>query len=93
MGLPANVLVEREGDRYILSRNAGNEAIDNLLWFRREAFHWWHLPEETAILPYNVHSNAFKWFKEWFQYSPLATKARASLKKFRGESDTYGSQT
>ena len=93
MGLPANVLVEREGDRYILSRNAGNEAIETVLWFRREAFHWWHLPKETAILPHNVHADAWKRFKDWFQSSWLATRARASCKKFRGRGDTYGSQT
>ena len=74
MGLPANVLVEREGDRYILSRNAGNEAIEAVLWFRRQALAYHGLPR-TAILPYHVHSDALWRFKKWFEYSNLARRA------------------
>ena len=52
MGLPARVLVDREGDVYILSRTARNEAIESVLWFRRQALESFKLPP-TPILPYS----------------------------------------
>ena len=92
MGLPARVLVEREGDRYILSRNAGNEAIEAVLWFRRRALQWYGLPR-TAILPYSVHSEALGHFKKWFKDSILARRAVNCCRKFEHRGDAYGSQT
>ena len=92
MGLPARVLVEREGDRYILSRNAGNEAIEAVLWFRRRALLWYHLPR-TAILPYSVHAEALHDFKTWFEKSNLAQRAWQCCQVSAGRGDTYGSQT
>ena len=87
MGLPARVLVDREGDVYILSRTAGNEAIDSVLWFRREALEYYKLPP-TPILPYSVHSWALKRFKYWFVSSKLARQAWHSSEKFAAKSDT-----
>ena len=92
MGLPARVLVEREGDRYILSRNAGNEAIEAVLWFRRRALQWYGLPR-TAILPYSVHAEALRHFKKWFKASNLARGAWSCCQVFARRGDTYGSQT
>ena len=92
MGLPARVLVQREGDVYILSRNAGKEGIDAVLWFRRQAL-WAHYLPQHAILPYRVHSEALKHFKNWFMYSNLARRAFESCKKFAGKSHTYESHT
>ena len=92
MGLPARVLVEREGGGYILSRNAANEAIEAVLWFRRRALLWYHLPR-TAILPYSVHAVALHDFKTWFKASNLAQRAWRCCQVFAGRGDTYGSQT
>ena len=91
MGCPARVLVEREGDRYILSRNAGNEAIEAVLWFRRRALQWYGLPR-TAILPYSVHAEALRHFKKWFKASNLARRAWSCCQVFARRGDTYGSQ-
>ena len=87
MGLPARVLVDREGDVYILSRTAGNEAIDSVLWFRRQALEYFKLPP-TPILPYSVHTWALKRFKYWFVSSKLARQAWHSSEKFAAKSDT-----
>ena len=92
MGLPARVLVQREGDVYILSRNAGNEAIEAVLWFRRRALQWYGLPR-TAILPYSVHAEALRHFKKWFKASNLARRAWSCCQVFARRGDTYGSQT
>ena len=93
MGLPSHILVGRQGDRYYLSRSAGNEAIDAVLWFRREALQWHNLPG-TTILPYHVHGEAWKRFKAWFEKSKLAAHAVQSSKKFiKVQGNTYGSQT
>ena len=92
MGLPARVLVDRVGDVYSLSRTAGNEAIDSVLWFRREALEYYKLPP-TPILPYSVHTWALKRFKNWFVSSKLARQAWRSSQKFAAKGDTYGSQT
>ena len=91
MGLPARVIVQREGDVYVLSRTAANEAIEAVLWFRRQALQW-HSLDPTAILPYHVHSEAFGRFKKWFQNSNLAERAWQSSKKWQGKSHAYGSQ-
>ena len=92
MGLPARVLVDRVGDVYSLSRTAGKEAIESVLWFRRQALEYYKLPP-TAILPYSVHCEAFRRFKNWFQYSELARRAWCSSQKFAANGETYGSKT
>ena len=60
-GLLSTVLFDRSGDRYIVSRAARNEAIDSVLWFRRQALDWYCLAED-AILPSRVHSDALQHF-------------------------------
>ncbi len=82
-GLLSTVLVERRGDRYVVSRAARNEAIDAVLWFRSKALWYNRLPDD-AILPYRVHGEALARFKLWFQSSQLAQRAYASCRKFQG---------
>ena len=76
-GLLSTVLFDRSGDRYIVSRVARNEAIDSVLWFRRQALDWYCLAED-AILPSRVHSDALQRFQRWFQRSRLAERANDS---------------
>ena len=58
-GLLCNVMVERRGDRYVVSKAAWNEAIEAVLWFRREAL-WYNGLQADAILPYHVHGEALR---------------------------------
>ena len=92
MGLPARVLVDREGDRYILSRHAANEAIEMVLYYRQRALER-HRLQPTAILPFKVHSEALNRVKKWFENSNLGKRALECAEKFTVTGDTYGSQT
>ena len=84
-GLLCNVMVERRGDRYVVSKAAWNEAIEAVLWFRREAL-WYNGLQADAILPYRVHGEALRRFMAWFKNSRLAERAVACCKKFLGAS-------
>ena len=54
-GLLSTGIVDRRGDRYVVSQLAQNEAIDAVLWFRHEALRN-HSLLFGAILPYSVRS-------------------------------------
>ena len=54
-GLLSTGIVDRRGDRYVVSHGARNEAIDAVLWFRHSALQCHTLPL-GAILPYRVRS-------------------------------------
>ena len=54
-GLLSTGIVDRRGDRYVVSHGARNEAIDAVLWFRHKALQYHSLPF-GAILPYSVRS-------------------------------------
>ena len=84
-GLLCIVMVERRGDRYVVSKAAWNEAIEAVLWFRREAL-WYNGLQADAILPYRVHGEALRRFMAWFKNSRLAERAVACCKKFLGAS-------
>ena len=84
IGLLNTVLVDRRGDRYIVSRGARNEAIESVLWFRMCAIEYHRLPRD-CILPYRVHSQALARFKQWFVGSRLAQRAIRSCQQFKGD--------
>ena len=84
-GLLCNVMVERRGDRYVVSKAAWNEAIEAVLWFRREAL-WYNGLQADAILPYRVHGEALRRSMAWFKNSRLAERAVACCKEFLGAS-------
>ena len=54
-GLLSTGIVDRRGDRYVVSQLAQNEAIDAVPWFRHRALQYHNLPL-GAILPYRVRS-------------------------------------
>ena len=66
-GLLPTVIVDRRGDRYTVCRGARNEALDAVLWFRRQAL-WYHGLPRDAILPYRLHGEALARLKN--PYSP-----------------------
>ena len=54
-GLLSAGILDRRGDRYVVSHVARNEAIDAVLWYRRRALLYNNLPP-GAILPSRVRS-------------------------------------
>ena len=82
-GLLCSVIVERHGDRIVVSQAASNEAIDSVLWYRSRALEYYGLSDE-AILPFRVHSEALLRFRGWFQNSRLAKRTWDCCRKFRG---------
>ena len=81
--LHRNVIVQRRGDRYVISKGAWNEAIHSVLWFRRRALRWYRLRDDD-ILSYHAHKDALVEFDSWFKKSRLAERALASSAKFMG---------
>ena len=78
-------MVERRGDRYVVSKAAWNEAIEAVLWFRREAL-WYNGLQADAILPYRVHGEALRRLMAWFKNSRLAERAVACCTQILGAS-------